>query len=225
MPRDSSVCWRHSAVNVTTATTGTPGMCLAASRSLASTRTTAAAAASSAPRNADFTVVAAPRSDNRLSITDIGRGVSLQLDRTAPCADVSWATYPADCDQARVPQLSRDDAGPRSRVRQRPAVSRRHEQLERPDGGRASRPRSSEPARRPPAAGANTASTRAKIWRRMRQPSRTGARSAVWSEKPVSAQRAAARTTPQSSAAGRHTSVSSLSSRPATNATSLSLLT
>ena len=41
-----------------------------------------------------FTVVAAPRHDIRLSITDIGRGVSLQLDPTALRADVSWATYP-----------------------------------------------------------------------------------------------------------------------------------
>jgi len=41
-----------------------------------------------------FSVVAAPRGDVRLSITDIGRGVSLQLDPTAPRADASWATYP-----------------------------------------------------------------------------------------------------------------------------------
>ena len=41
-----------------------------------------------------FSVVAAPRRDIRLSITDIGRGVSLQLDPAAPRPDVSWATYP-----------------------------------------------------------------------------------------------------------------------------------
>ena len=41
-----------------------------------------------------FSIVAAPRSDTRLSITDIGRGVSLQLDPAAARADVSWATYP-----------------------------------------------------------------------------------------------------------------------------------
>ena len=61
----------------------------------------------------------------------------------------------------------------------------------------------------------------ARTWRRMRRPSRTGARSAVWSEKLASAQRAAARITRRSSAAGRDSSVSSLSSPRATNAHSL----
>jgi galactokinase len=41
-----------------------------------------------------FSVVAAPRNDTRLSITDIGRGVALHLDPSAHKPDVSWATYP-----------------------------------------------------------------------------------------------------------------------------------
>ena len=41
-----------------------------------------------------FSVVAAPRRDMGVSITDIGRGVALQLDPSSPRADVSWATYP-----------------------------------------------------------------------------------------------------------------------------------
>jgi len=41
-----------------------------------------------------FHVVAAPRQDRRVSLHDIGRGVSLALDPDGPSPDVSWATYP-----------------------------------------------------------------------------------------------------------------------------------
>ena len=41
-----------------------------------------------------FHVVSAPRADRRLSLTDLGRGVSLVLDVDAPRPEVSWATYP-----------------------------------------------------------------------------------------------------------------------------------
>ena len=41
-----------------------------------------------------FHVVSAPRTDMRLAMTDIGRGVALVLDPAEPAPDVSWATYP-----------------------------------------------------------------------------------------------------------------------------------
>jgi galactokinase len=41
-----------------------------------------------------FAVVSAPRADGRLTLTDLGRGVSLQLDADGPKPDVRWATYP-----------------------------------------------------------------------------------------------------------------------------------
>ncbi len=41
-----------------------------------------------------FDVVSAPRTDARLTLTDLGRGVSLVLDADGPWPDVSWATYP-----------------------------------------------------------------------------------------------------------------------------------
>ncbi len=41
-----------------------------------------------------FHVVAAPRMDARLAMTDLGRGVSLVLDADGPQPEVSWATYP-----------------------------------------------------------------------------------------------------------------------------------
>jgi galactokinase len=41
-----------------------------------------------------FAVVSAPRADGRLVLTDLGRGVSLQLDADGPRPDVRWATYP-----------------------------------------------------------------------------------------------------------------------------------
>ena len=41
-----------------------------------------------------FHVVSAPRADRRLTMTDVGRGVSLVLDTHGPRPDVSWATYP-----------------------------------------------------------------------------------------------------------------------------------
>jgi galactokinase len=41
-----------------------------------------------------FHVVSAPRADRRLSLTDLGRGISLVLDVDGPRPEVSWATYP-----------------------------------------------------------------------------------------------------------------------------------
>jgi galactokinase len=41
-----------------------------------------------------FHVVSAPRTDMRLAMTDIGRGMALMLDPAGPAPDVSWATYP-----------------------------------------------------------------------------------------------------------------------------------
>ena len=41
-----------------------------------------------------FHVVSAPRADRRLSLTDLGRGISLVLDADGPRPEASWATYP-----------------------------------------------------------------------------------------------------------------------------------
>jgi len=41
-----------------------------------------------------FDVVAAPRADRRMALTDLGRGIRLLLDLTGPPPEASWATYP-----------------------------------------------------------------------------------------------------------------------------------
>jgi galactokinase len=41
-----------------------------------------------------FSVVSAPRADRRLSLTDLGRGISLVLDVEGPQPEARWATYP-----------------------------------------------------------------------------------------------------------------------------------
>lgn len=41
-----------------------------------------------------FGVVAAPRTDRRLAMTDLGRGTSLVLDADAPRPEASWSNYP-----------------------------------------------------------------------------------------------------------------------------------
>ena len=73
---------------------GTRGTCPAASRSSGKHTDYGGGRSLICAAERGFHVVSAPRADRRLSLTDLGRGISLVLDVDGPRPEVSWATYP-----------------------------------------------------------------------------------------------------------------------------------
>ena len=120
-----------------------------------------------------FHVVSAPRTDRRLAMTDIGRGVALVLDADGPRAGRQLGDVSPDRVAPPLPELPGDEPRRRPGVRERPAVGGGNEQLERADDCGPARPGAREPPGQEPRRGSRAFATATTTSRRTRPPSKT----------------------------------------------------